>query len=101
MAGNRRAKHFFEKHTDSARIKCSKESAKKRFLFTLISCPKNGGEKSGKLFFQKHSYNASKQCWEKIVGKKNEKTFLYSHEIRDHKMGGKKKGETIFPETLA
>jgi len=72
------------------------KSAKKSFLFTLISCPKNGGKKSGKLFLQNHSYNASKQCWEKIVGIKSEKTFLYSHEIRDHKMGVKKSAKQFF-----
>jgi len=28
-----------------------------------------------------------------------EKSFLYSHEYRDKKMGGEKMRETIFPET--
>ena len=40
-----------------------------------------------------------KNVGEKIVGKKCETRFLYSHEYRELKMGGKKTRETIFPET--
>ena len=38
-----------------------------------------GGKKLAKQFFQKNSNNASKKCWEKIVGKKWEKRFFYIH----------------------
>ena len=55
-------------------------------------------KKPAKQFFQKHTNSANKKCREKIVGKKCEKRFLYSHEYRDQKMGGKTR-ETIFPET--
>ena len=57
------------------------------------------GGKSAKQFFQKNTNNASKKSWEKNRFKKVHKTrFLYSHEYRDQKMGGKKR-ETIFTET--
>ena len=43
------------------------------------------------------------QCAEKMLGKnrreKCEKSFLYSHEYREQKIGTKKMQETIFPET--
>jgi len=39
-----------------------------------------------------------KDIRKKIVGKKCEKRFLYTHEYRDQKMGEKTR-ETIFPET--
>ena len=58
-----------------------------------------GGEKRAKQFFQKHKNSAIKKCWEKNRRKKVRKTFfLYSHEYRDQKKGGKTR-ETIFPET--
>ena len=56
-----------------------------------------GGE-SAKQFFQKNTNNVSKNSWEKNRLKKCKNTFLYSHEYRDQKMGGKTR-ETIFPET--
>jgi len=36
---------------------------------------------------------------EKIVGKKGEKTFLYSHEYRDQKKRLEKNARNNFPET--
>ena len=48
---------------------------------------------------QEHTNSASKKCCEKNRRKKLRKTFfLYSHEYRAEKMGGKTR-ETIFPET--
>ena len=55
------------------------------------------GEKSTKQFFQKHSYSASKKCWENNCWKKVRKNVLYSHNIRDQKIVGKTR-ETFFPE---
>ena len=40
----------------------------------------------------------AKNVGKKIVGKKCEKRFLYSHEYRELKIDGKTR-ETIFPET--
>jgi len=60
---------------------------------------KNGGKKRAKQIFQKHTYSANKKCREKIVGKKCEKRFLYSHEYRNKKIAGQKRGETNYPET--
>ena len=49
-----------------------------------------GGIKSAKQLFQKHTNSASKKCWEQNRRKKVRKNvFLYSHEYRDQKMGGK------------
>ena len=76
MAGKRRAKHIFEKHTDSSRIKCPKKSAKKRFLFTLISCPKNGGKKAGNNFSINTLIVRAKNGGKKIVGKSTKKRFI-------------------------
>ena len=59
--GKRRAKHFFEKHTDSARIKCSEKSAKERFYI--------------------HSNIVSK-----IWGKKTRETFSRNTRIVEHTM---------------
>ena len=58
-----------------------------------------GGKKCAKQFFQKHTNSAKKNCWEKIVGKKCEERFLYSHEYRDQKMRGIKREKKILPET--
>ena len=77
----------------------SGKSAKKTFyILTRISCPKNGGEKRVRQFYQQHSNSASNKCWGKIVRKSAKKRFLYSHEY-DYKKCGKKTRETIFPET--
>jgi len=50
-----------------------------------------GGKKHAKQFFQKHTNSARKICWGKKSLEKSAKTrFLYSHEYRDQKIGGKK-----------
>jgi len=48
-----------------------------------------------KELFQNHTISASKKCWENLIGKSTRKRFLYSHEYRDQKKGGKT-SETIF-----
>jgi len=39
----------------------------------------NGGKKSEKKFYQKHTYYASYKRWKKIAWKKCENTFFYKH----------------------
>ena len=56
------------------------------FIHTDI-VTKKGGKKRAIQFFQKHKNSAGKNVGKKIVGKKCEKTFLYSHEYRDQKKG--------------
>jgi len=48
-----------------------------------------GATKRVKQFLQKHTINAIKNVGKKIVGKSAKNVFLYSHEYRDQKMGGK------------
>ena len=70
MGGKKRAKQFFQKHTNIVNKKWGKNRRKKvRKTFFLYSHEfrdqKMGGEKSAKQFFQKHTNSASKKCWEK------------------------------------
>ena len=55
-----------------------------------------GGIKRAKQFFRKHTNSASKNVEEKIVGKKCEIRFLYSHEYRDQKKRGEKSAKQFF-----
>jgi len=57
-----------------------------------------GGNNRAKQFFQKHTNSARKNVGKKSSEKSAKKVFLYSHENRDQKMGGKTR-ETIFPVT--
>ena len=73
MGRKKRAKQFFQKHTNSASKKCWKKnvgkSAKKRFLYLHeYRDHKMGGKKRAKQFFQKHTCSGSKKCREKTVG---------------------------------
>ena len=71
--------------------KSSEKSAKNVFLYSHeYRDQKMGGTKRAKQFFQKHTNNASKKCWEKNCRKKCEKRFLYSHEYREKNCWGKK-----------
>ena len=54
------------------------------------------GEKRGKNFFQKHTASQAKHDGKKSSGKSAKTRFLYTHEYRDQKMGGKKREEKIF-----
>ena len=54
--GTKRAKQFFQKHTNSAYKKCWEKNRRKKcekrfFIFTQISLPKNGGEKARETIF--------------------------------------------------
>ena len=80
--------------------KSSVKSGKKRFLFhTNIVAKKWGGGKCAKQIFQKHMNSATKKCWEKIVGRKCDKSFFIFTRISCSKKGDKKMRGTIFPET--
>ena len=57
-------------------------------------------KKRAKQFFWKHTNSGKKNVGKKIVCKKGEKRFLYSHEYRDHKMGGKKRAKQFFQEHI-
>ena len=59
------------------------------FILTRISWPKNGGKKRETIFAEKHEYCQQKNVVKKIVSKSAKTRFLYSHEYRDQKMGGK------------
>ena len=86
-----RAKNVWKKSTEN--------SAKTFFIFTRISRPKNGGNKTRETIFpETHEYCEQKMLRKKSSEKSAKNVFLYSHEYRDQKMGGKTR-ETIFPET--
>ena len=90
--GEKRAKQVFQKHTNSASKKCwvkdrREKGRKKDFYIHTNIITKNAGKKSAKQFFQKHTNSASKKCRKTIIGKKCEKSFLYSHEYREPKGG--------------
>ena len=90
----KKARNNFSRNTRIVREKIlgkksSEKSAKNVFYIQTNTVPKKGVGKSAKQFFQKHTNNARKKCWGNIVGKKWEKRFLYSHEYRELKMGGK------------
>jgi len=77
----KRAKQFFQKHTNSATKKCwekivGKKCEKAFFIFARISWPKNWGKETRDKFFQKHTNSGNKKFWKKIVGKKLEKAFF-------------------------
>jgi len=48
-----------------------------------------GVEKTREAIFPETHEYSRKKCWKKIVGKSAKNVFLYSHENRDQKMGGK------------
>ena len=59
-----------------------------------------GGKKDAKEFFQRHTNSARKICWGKKSFEKCAKTrFLYSHENRDQKMGGKERAKQFSRNT--
>ena len=80
MGATKRAKQFFQKHTNSANKKWGKiveKSAKNIFLYSHeYRDQKMGGTKRAKQFFQKHTNSASKKCWGKNRRKKVRKTFF-------------------------
>ena len=104
MVGEKSANQFFQKHTNSASKKCwgknfRKEVKKTFFLFTRISLPKNGGGENARNNFSRNTRIVRAKMLVKESSEKSSKyVFLYTHEYRDQKMGGKTR-ETILPET--
>ena len=77
--------------------KKSSEKSEKNvfFIFTQISLPKNGGEKTRETIFQKHKNSAIKYVGKKNRRKKVRKTLFYIHTNIVTKYGRKTR-ETIF-----
>ena len=84
MGGTKRAKQFFQKHTNSASkkfwgINRRKDVRKNFFIYTRISLPKNEGGKNARNNF---SRNTRIVC-AKMLGKKSSEksgiTFFYIH----------------------
>ena len=102
--GEKRAKQFFQKHTNSANKKCWGKNRRKKvrktffYIHTNIVTKKWGGKNSRNNFSRNTRIMRSKIVEKKIVGKKCGKSFLYLHEFRKKKVGEKKR-ESIFPET--
>ena len=104
MGGTKRAKQFFQKHTNSSSKKWLGKNRWKKceirfFIFTQLSLQNMGGKKRAKQFFLKHTNSSSKKCWEKNRRKKVQKTFFYIHTNIVTKKWGDKTSETIFPDT--
>ena len=79
--------------------KIVKKVRKNVFYIRTNIVPKTGGKKRAKQFFLKRTNSATKKCWEKKPSEKSaKKRYLYLHEYRDQKWGGKTR-ETIFPQT--
>jgi len=69
MGGKKRAKQFFQKHTNSASKNVAKKiigkKSEKRFLYLLeYHDQKMAGKKGAEQFFQKQKNSASKKFWE-------------------------------------
>ena len=100
--GKKRAKQFFQKHTNCAMKKMLGKNRRKTcqktfFIFTRISCQKMGGKNARNNFYRRTRIVRVKNVGIKIVGKSAKKLFLYSHEYHQQKMGEKMR-ETIFTE---
>ena len=119
--GEKRAKQYFQKHTNNAIKICwgkksLEKSAKTRFLYSHeYRDQKMDGKERAKQFFQKHTNSACKKCFEKIIAKKCEigraknvrkktpqklrkNVFNIHTNIVTKKWGGETR-ERIFPET--
>jgi len=89
---------------NSARKKWEKnrwKKVRKTFFYinTNIETKKLGGKNARNNFSRNTRIVREKNVGKKIVGKKCENVFLYSHEYRDQKMGLGKTHESIIPET--
>jgi len=79
--------------------KSSEKISKKRFfIIKRISWTKMRWKNPRNNFSRNNPIVPAKKLWLKIFAKIAKKLFLYSHEYRVQKMGGKTR-ETIFPET--
>ena len=78
--GKKRAKEFFQKHTNSAKKNVEKQSSqiseKKIFHSQEYRDQKIVGKKFAKQFFQKHTNGSSKYVGKKIAAKNCKKGFF-------------------------
>jgi len=102
MVGKKRAKQFFQNHTNSASKKCwwknsSERSPKKRFLYSQeYRDQKIGGRNARKNFSRHTRIVPSKNVGKKSSERSAKKRFLYTHEYRDQKMREKKSAKQYF-----
>jgi len=101
--GEKRAKQFFQKHTNSAIKKVGKKIVAKKcektfFIFPRISWQKMGEKMRETIFPETHQWFEQK-CWEKNRRLNVQKTFFYIHMNIVTKKNGEKTGAIIFPET--
>jgi len=100
--GEKRAKQFLQKNTNSPSKKCWDKNRRKKcqktfFIFTRISSTKNGGKNARNNFYRSTRIERAKNVGKKLFEKSAKKRLLYSHEYHAQKMGGKTR-EIIFPE---
>ena len=94
MLGTKRAKQFFQKHTNSESKKCweknlRKEERKKRFLYSHEYRYQKWGEIYALNNFSRNiRIVRAENFWKKSSENSGKNGFLYSHEYRDQKMGG-------------
>ena len=94
MEGKKRAKQFFQTHTNSGEKNVGKKNQREKvrnnvfYIHTNIVTI-NCGEKNAWNNFSIHT-SVKKKVGKKIVGKMRN-VFLYSHEYRDQKLGGKER----------
>ena len=104
MGGKKRAKQFFQKHTNSTCKKCWGKNRRKKvrktfFLYSHEYRDRKMGWKKARNNFSRNTLIVrAKNVGEKNCRKKVRKRFFIFNEYRDQKMGGKTR-ETIFPET--
>ena len=96
MGGTKRAKHFFQKHTNSASKKCWGKNRRKKvrktfFLYSHEYRDKKWGEQNARNNFSRNTLIVrAKNVGEKNRRKKVRKTFFYIHtNIVTKKWGGK------------
>ena len=103
--GEKSAKQFFQKHTNSAIKKVGKKIVGKKCKNVFLYSHEYRDQKMGGQNEQNNFSRHKRIVGAKNIGKKNrlikvrKKRFLYSHEYPDKKMGGKKTRERLFPET--
>ena len=99
--GKNSRKNFFEKHRFRKQTTLEKnrlEKVRKHvFINTRISWPKNEGKKTREIFFSKNTrISRDKNDGKKSSGKSAKTNFLWKHEYRDQKIGGKKREKIFF-----
>jgi len=81
--------------------KSSEKSEKNVFYIHTNIVTKKWGEQNARNNFSRNTLIVrAKNVGKKIVGKKCEKRFLYSHEYRDQNMGGKNARNNFSKNTL-